>query len=73
MAAFGKVLELQTSQLLTPRRAERKPVAVATSLPAYFLLPLVQNNSFQQVRGTAEREECLTPTQQLHLANLQPD
>lgn len=35
-SAFGKVLQLQRSQLLTPRRAERKAVAMATSLAAYF-------------------------------------
>lgn len=50
-SAFGKVLQLQRSQL-TPRRAERKSVAMTTSLAAYFPLPQVQNNSFQQVPGT---------------------
>ena len=35
-SAFGKVLQLQRSQLSTPKRAERKGVAMATSLAAYF-------------------------------------
>lgn len=46
---------------------------MATSLAAYFPLPRVQNNSFQQVPGVGEWERGLTPAQQQLSANLLPD
>lgn len=36
LSAFARVLELQRQQILTPRRAERKAVAMTTSLAANF-------------------------------------
>lgn len=62
-SAFGKVLELPRSQLpkevLTPRRAGRKAVVMATSLAAYFES---SPGSKQQLPAGSLEEEELQPS-----------
>lgn len=66
-SAFGKVLQLQRSQ----GEQKGKQLLWQHLWQPIFHLPLVQNNSFQQV--PAGGGEGLTPAQQLHLANLLSD